>query len=90
MKKIFLLSTLLMACTVSAQDQQQMRERLHDRLNLDVEQAAEFDAIMDARQQQIEVINKNVDAQLLELLSDEQYAEWKNLQERRKKPRRRR
>ena len=89
MKKTILLSTFLLAFAANAQEQQ-MRERIHDRLNLDAEQIAEFDAIMDARKIQIEEINTSVDAQLAELLSDEQYAEWKSMQERRKKPRRRR
>ncbi|WP_395377443.1 hypothetical protein [Marinicella sp. W31] len=89
MKKTILLSTLLLTLGVNAQEQP-MRERLVERLNLDAEQTVQFDAIMETRKLQIEEINQSVDAQLAEILSDEQYAEWKSLQERRKKPRRRR
>ena len=90
MKTTSLIAALLFTLNVNAQQEQQVRERVYDRLNLDDEQIVQFDAIMESRKVQIEEINKNVDAQLLELLSDEQYAEWKNMQERRKKPRRRR
>ena len=82
MKIIISIALLVLSIGLFAQVDK-LKGRVTERLNLTAEQAEQFEAIMQERKAIAQQAKENADAQLASVLSEEQYADWLEMQERR-------